>query len=83
MSRRSGLALARALLAGGGRISGVATVTVGANAATGSRFMSAAPINSKDGKVLHPDLLNDNLKKTQARRAEITVEECHGIFPEA
>lgn len=31
-----------------------------------TRFMSsAANPNSKEGKVLHPDLLNDNLKKTQ------------------
>jgi hypothetical protein len=30
-----------------------------------ARHMSSGPINSKEGKVLHPDLLNDNLKKTQ------------------
>jgi hypothetical protein len=36
--------------------------------AIGIRCMSAAANpNSKDGKVLHPDLLNDNLKKTQVR----------------
>jgi hypothetical protein len=35
-------------------------------AITGARSMStAAAANSKDGKVLHPDLLNENLKKTQ------------------
>jgi hypothetical protein len=32
-----------------------------------SRFMSSANPNSKEGKVLHPDLLNANLKKTQVR----------------
>lgn len=31
-----------------------------------SRCMSSAGnANSKEGKVLHPDLLNENLKKTQ------------------
>eukprot|EP00775_Hariotina_reticulata_P006739 gene6739-6959_t len=34
--------------------------------------MSSASANSKDGKVLHPDLLNENLKKTQyAVRGEL------------
>ncbi|WIA19014.1 hypothetical protein OEZ85_003676 [Tetradesmus obliquus] len=34
--------------------------------------MSSGPINSKEGKVLHPDLLNENLKKTQyAVRGEL------------
>lgn len=34
--------------------------------------MSSAPVNSKEGKVLHPDLLNDNLKQTQyAVRGEL------------
>lgn len=42
-------------------------------AITGARSMStAAAANSKDGKVLHPDLLNENLKKTQyAVRGEL------------
>jgi hypothetical protein len=36
------------------------------------RHMSSASVNSKDGKVLHPDLLNENLKKTQyAVRGEL------------
>jgi len=34
-------------------------------AINGARFMSAGNANSKDGKVMHPDLLNENLKKTQ------------------
>ncbi len=34
--------------------------------------MSSGPINSKEGKVLHPDLLNENLRKTQyAVRGEL------------
>jgi hypothetical protein len=34
-------------------------------AINGARFMSSANPCHKDGKVLHPDLLNENLKKTQ------------------
>lgn len=34
------------------------------------RCMSSANPNSKEGKVLHPDLLNANLKKTQVREGE-------------
>jgi glutamate--glyoxylate aminotransferase len=34
--------------------------------------MSSGPVNSKEGKVLHPDLLNNNLKQTQyAVRGEL------------
>lgn len=34
--------------------------------------MSSGPVASKEGKVLHPDLLNENLKKTQyAVRGEL------------
>jgi hypothetical protein len=36
-----------------------------ASANVAARHMSSGPINSKEGKVLHPDLLNENLKKTQ------------------
>jgi hypothetical protein len=33
---------------------------------------SAPPVNSKDGKVLHPELLNENMRKTQyAVRGEL------------
>lgn len=35
-----------------------------------ARHMSSGPINSKEGKVLHPDLLNENLKKTQVGNPE-------------
>ena len=38
------------------------------------RHMSSGPVNSKEGKVLHPDLLNENLKKTQyAVRGELYI----------
>lgn len=38
---------------------------LGMLAINGARSMSTANPNSKEGKVLHPDLLNANLKKTQ------------------
>ena len=51
--------------------------TTGQDVATakdvGTRWLStAAPVNSVNGKVMHLDLLNDNLKKTQyAVRGEL------------
>lgn len=41
------------------------------------RHMSSGPVNSKEGKVLHPDLLNDNLKKTQVRPVTVLYNNCN------
>jgi hypothetical protein len=52
---------------------------------TGVRGMAAAAAtggqlpNSKDGKVLHPDLLNANLKKTQVRCAIARASVCASL----
>ena len=36
--------------------------------------MSSGPVSSKEGKVLHPDLLNQNFKKAQyAVRGELML----------
>lgn len=84
MSRR-GVKLAQQLLAGRAALSqqaAAANAVAGGQGAMGaglpclSRQMSSSspPVNSKDGKVLHPDLLNDNLKKTQyAVRGELFI----------
>ena len=68
LSQRAGLIMCQRLLARG---SGPQEVSAAKDIST--RWLStAAPVNSIDGKVMHPDLLNDNLKKTQyAVRGEL------------
>ena len=53
---------------------GIAAQAEAVQAGTDRPFSAAAgaAVNSKDGKVLHPDLLNENMRKTQyAVRGEL------------
>lgn len=73
---KSGLRLCQQLLAR--QLLNNGQTTAATSAATGLRFKAAQPDplddlpNVRDGKVMHPDLLNENMKKTQyAVRGEL------------